>query len=107
MNCQRANCPRLATGAIALNVPAKGHRCDPASALRIVFSLQICDECFEGEKPKAQEYLNPQLRQIFEIQHRATRSPIPPDFDRAFLSKVAYNSKEWEMLNSKDKFKPL
>ena len=101
MKCAEAKCENEAVQAIALNVPAVGHAEDPATAIRMVWGLCFCETCFVGLKAADFIVQDPKtgrtpIREIVEIQ---ARGRAEPDFDRAFLTRVPFNSREWQILN--------
>ncbi len=100
MKCQRNECTREAECAIAINVPAKGCPIPEHDPLRMVVGLQLCDIC-AGEE-KAESYLSlPGYKDIFLV---AAKGLAPPDFDRAFVTRVDFHSAEWRaMLKARSK----
>lgn len=85
-HCQRQGCSAPATCAIALNVPAQGWAIDLHQPLKAIVGLVVCDDHFAATKAEDFTAL-PQWRAIIQ-QALAGAGRAPPDFDRAFLSKV-------------------
>jgi len=60
--------------------------------LSAILNRPVCDEHFP--EIKLSDLLSDDIRQIFEI---AARGKQPPDFPRAFLSKVSLSSAEYNL----------
>lgn len=87
--------------AIAINVPAVGYPQDPATSIRLVFGLCFCEACFRTLK--AQDFIveDPKTGRtpVHDIVNIQARGKAPPDFARAFLTRVPFNAREWQVLS--------
>lgn len=76
-----------------MNIPALGCPIAEHDPIKIVIGLTLCDKCFEIEKPR--NFLSVELR------HAITRQTIgraTPDFNRAWLVKIPFDSPDWKAL---------
>lgn len=98
MKCQAKDCQHDAAGAIAINVPALGCPIEEHTPLRMVLGLQLCADHIESEKGRVQEWFaaDPRYQSIFRVQ---ARGMAPPDFNRAFITPVSFDSDEWKILS--------
>lgn len=94
MNCDHTGCTNDAAGSIALNIPAVGCPLKEHDPIRLVLGLKLCT--VHGAGAKASDFMSEQLKQIVCI---AAKGRAAPDFDRAFLTPVSFDSAEWKMLN--------
>lgn len=93
MKCQKINCQNEASGAIAINVPAMHCPIAEHDPIRVVLGLSLCDACRMAAN--VQEFLSVQVKLIVKIW---AQGKAPPDFERAFLTKVEFDSDEWKSL---------
>lgn len=100
--CERAGCGRPAKWAPKLCVPASGVPIDLHQPLSIVLCLPVCDEHFA--EMKAPEFVEDEkMRKLFRTiadmsvpaDQRHIRGPVPPDFARAFFTKLRLDSDEY------------
>lgn len=64
--------------------------------LKLIVGLCLCDQCFELELSRAQDWINlPGYKKLFEI---VSRGFAPPDFARTYIEKVSFDSREWKVL---------
>ena len=96
MKCDSIKCPHEAFGAIAINVPAAGCPIAEHDPIKIVIGLKLCAQCIAHAR--AEEFMSEQLKKIVKIQARGLAEP---DFKRAFLSEVKFESPEWLALKKK------
>lgn len=102
MNCQRKGCLSQATGGIAINVPAIGHEINAHEPIRVTIGLALCDRCLKETTAHEIIEADPQRRLQNTIQMMChQQGKIPPDFGRAFISKVEFDSPEWIRLKAK------
>lgn len=96
----KKGCKAEGKWAIKINVPATGWAIDLHQPLVAIVDLALCDACFA--KTTLDSILGPQLMEIFHVQARCAtiasggdpQRAVPPDFARAWLSKVSINSNE-------------
>lgn len=95
-------------------MPATGVPIDSHQPLSVLLSLPLCGKCFDALK--VSEWILPpvdgedqnSLRKLFEIAarasvpeaRRATHDPVPPDFERAFFTRVSMDSADFKKLES-------
>lgn len=75
-------------------VPATGWPIDCHTPLSALGSFPCCDICIEELNAKAMFAENPHFKDIFEMMARGVKG-LPPDFDRAFMTKVRLDSDEY------------
>jgi hypothetical protein len=95
MNCQMKGCTVEATCGLALNVPAVGCPIAEHDPIRVVLGLQLCDKHLAETPPSDFFGADGRLEQIIRIQ---ARGKAEPDFKRAFVSAVSFESNEWQAL---------
>lgn len=90
---------------MAINVPATGVPIDMHQPLKIIFGIELCARHY-GEINIKDWLGDEKLRELFRIQARisAGNLAVPPDFDRAFISKV--NLKDPAYLSMKNSREP-
>lgn len=82
----RNDCTAEATCALAVNVPAKGWPIDLHSPMRAVTGVVVCDQHFgDCEASDFLDLPTGGMRKLFEVLAEGKQ---PPDFDRAYLSKI-------------------
>ncbi len=93
--CQEKGCHRFAEFVPRINVPAQGWSVEMHQPLSVIMSLKLCEKHIDGLK--AADFLRvgeeKGMARIFEI---AAAGKQPPDFDRAWISKVRLTSDEWK-----------
>lgn len=91
-NCEKNGCPRAATHAPRLSIPAKGWAIELHQPLQMFCGVELCrdhaGEFFAGDAPRFWQE-NPKLRQAVEIM---AAGKAPPDFDRTFADVVRIDS---------------
>lgn len=94
MNCASKDCPNAAVCALMLNVPAQGMPIPEHDPLQMLVGAGLCEDHFARQTP--QDWLEqPDYRRIFEA---AARGKAPPDFARAFITRVEFDSPVWQAL---------
>lgn len=96
MKCQHLGCKRDALYIPRINVPAQHWPIDMHTPAQVLINLPVCARHFDEVKIK--DFLTDKMREIFEM---ALRDRMPPDFDRAFLSKIKIGSKDYNMFKDK------
>jgi hypothetical protein len=92
MKCMVQGCGMEADCAVGINVPAQGVAIDQHQPLRMVLGIALCFHHYDGLT--VQEFVTDQLMEIFEVACQTSKR-APPDFHRAYLSKVALDSPEF------------
>jgi hypothetical protein len=93
MQCCWNNCPAEAEGAIALNVPAMNIPIPEHDPIRLILGLKLCG--WHQREIKPDDVLSDQIRYIILT---AAQGLGPPDFARAFMPPVSFDSQEWKVL---------
>jgi hypothetical protein len=93
MICQRGDCHRASACGIALNIPAMGMPIPEHDPIRVIPLVEFCEVHFTEETGCAAEWL--MLRQYQEIVTMACQGKVEPDFARAFITRVEFDSEEW------------
>lgn len=96
MNCQRQGCEKEATCSLAINIPATGCPIAEHDPIRVVIGLQLCDEHLAETKAGDFFTSDGRLEKIVRIRSRGLAEP---DFKRAFVSRVEFDSEEWRALS--------
>ncbi len=101
MKCMTTGCPHDAKWAPKINVPAEGWSVEMHQPLSFTMSLAVCDACWPDLK--ASDFVGPELEKekgnMRQIARLMTKGKCPPDFERAWLSKVSINSNEYKILS--------
>lgn len=89
--CRRAGCTAWATWVPKLNIPARGWAIDSHRPVTVIMNLEVCMAHFDAERMLA-DLLTPDLKALIREQ---LVGRVPPDFDRAWISKVPVDSDEY------------
>ncbi len=92
MKCKATGCTNEAEFAPLLNVPAVGYAIDVHQPLKMTIGLKLCAACIE--QFTIEDILNADTRALISRSLAADRR-VPPDFGRAFLTKLRLDSKEF------------
>lgn len=77
--CQKLGCPRQATHALSIGVPAVGDPEHMPLRGKLLMNVQLCEDHAEQADPAAFFELNPELKMLLQ----RGLGGITPDFDRA------------------------
>lgn len=95
-NCEKTGCPRAATHAPRLNVPARGWAISLHQPIKMFAGVELCRDHareFFAEAPAQFWQQNPKLREAVEI---LAAGKAPPDFDRTFGDVVRLDSEAYQ-----------
>ena len=76
-------------------MPAEGCPIAEHDPIRLVFRLQVCDEHFTALQSDPQSLTTDYVKKLIKAH---TVDLAPPDFGRAFISRVNFGDKEWSVL---------
>ena len=88
--CNRTGCTHEAAWAPKLNVPILGLSPDQQAPISGIIGLKLCDDCIDLVKPE--DFDN--LRELFA---QLAQGELETDWERAFFTKVALDSAEYEL----------
>lgn len=93
MQCQHIGCANEAEFAPALNIPATGYAIDAHQPVKMTTNLRLCATCIE--QFTIEDMLNNDTKAMISRSLAATQR-VPPDFERAFLTKLRLDSDEFK-----------
>ena len=97
MKCQHRDCDNEASGGVVLRVPAVGCPIPEHEPLRVVVGLAVCATHFAELKPADFFTADGRLKQLVRMQCKSA-GRAAPDFDRAFMQSIPFDSPEWTAL---------
>lgn len=89
--CSVADCQNPAHIAPCINVPATGWSVEMHTPIKSLMDLPICKD--HKDTVKIEDFLQENLKEVIRI---LARGKCPPDFDRAWISFVKTDSKEFQ-----------
>ena len=90
--CEHSGCTHAAKVMPKLCIPAQDHPIDTHQPIGLVFGLELCQSCMDALIPS--HFMTDDIRRIIEM---AAHGKQPPDFARAFLTRISIASREAQM----------
>lgn len=97
-NCNRQNCQEPGKWACKINIPAEGWAINSHQPLSMMIGLEVCDTHFT--EIKIEDFLTDDLKELAE---KVLEGKQPPDFARAWMSRISINSPEFKKFKSQVK----
>ena len=95
MKCRYQDCPCQATAAPAINVPAMNMPIPEHDPIHIVLGMPLCD--VHLDQCAVSDFITPGSDIEKAVRIRA-RGLAEPDFQRAWISRVEFESDEWRVM---------
>lgn len=93
--CAESKCGKTATHGIKICIPAIGEPIDQHAPFTCCLGMNLCHQCAR-EFPVV-DFLkgNDQMREMFDNANRPSGKLL--DYDRAWVSPIAFGSREWQL----------